>query len=44
MTWALSVPLLPEESLSSWLVRAALRQGCDHRGYLANMAYMDEGH
>lgn len=29
MTWALSVPLLPEESLSSWLVRAALRQGCD---------------
>ncbi|HBA00211.1 MAG TPA: hypothetical protein DCX04_13645, partial [Halomonas sp.] len=27
MTWALSVPLLPEESLSSWLVRAALRQG-----------------
>lgn len=29
MPWALSVPLLPEESLSSWLVRAALRQGCD---------------
>lgn len=29
MPWALSVPLLPEESLSSWLVRAAMRQGCD---------------
>lgn len=29
MPWALSVPLLPEESLSSWFVRAALRQGCD---------------
>lgn len=29
MPWALNVPLLPDESLSSWLVRAALRQGCD---------------
>lgn len=29
MPWALNVPLLPDESLSSWLVRTALRQGCD---------------
>jgi hypothetical protein len=27
--WARSVPLLPNELLSSWLVRAALAQGCD---------------
>lgn len=27
--WAIRVPLQDEESLSSWLVRAALRQGCD---------------
>ncbi|NWN84126.1 MAG: TniQ family protein [Halomonas sp.] len=29
MSWALRVPLLADESLSSWLARAALRQGCD---------------
>lgn len=29
MPWALRVPLLPDESLSSWLTRAALKQGCD---------------
>ncbi|MGE4534547.1 TniQ family protein [Halomonas sp.] len=29
MPWTLGVPLLADESLSSWLVRAALRQGCD---------------
>jgi len=27
--WAVPVPLLPDELLSSWLVRAALTQGCD---------------
>lgn len=27
--WAISVPLLPGEIISSWLVRAALTQGCD---------------
>ncbi|WP_459937771.1 TniQ family protein [Desulfonatronum parangueonense] len=27
--WTIQVPLLPEETLSSWLVRAALSQGCD---------------
>ncbi len=27
--WALPVPLLPDELLSSWLVRAAFAQGCD---------------
>ena len=27
--WAAPVPLLPDESLTSWLVRAALVQGCD---------------
>lgn len=27
--WAIPVPLLPDELLSSWLVRAALAQGCD---------------
>lgn len=29
MPWTLQVPLLADESLSSWLARAALRQGCD---------------
>lgn len=29
MPWALPVPLLADELLSSWLARAALRQGCD---------------
>lgn len=29
MTWTIRVPLLADESLSSWLARAALRQGCD---------------
>lgn len=29
MPWTLRVPTLADESLSSWLVRAALRQGCD---------------
>lgn len=29
MPWTLRVPLLADESLSSWLTRAALRQGCD---------------
>ncbi len=29
MPWSLAIPLQPDESLSSWLVRAALRQGCD---------------
>lgn len=29
MPWAIPVPLLPDESLSSWLARAALLQGCD---------------
>lgn len=29
MPWTLRVPLLVDESLSSWLARAALRQGCD---------------
>ena len=27
--WAIPVPLLPDELFSSWLVRAALIQGCD---------------
>ena len=27
--WAIPVPLLPDEIFSSWLVRAALTQGCD---------------
>lgn len=27
--WAVPVPLLPDEIISSWLVRAALAQGCD---------------
>jgi len=27
--WAVLCPLLPDEALSSWLVRAALAQGCD---------------
>lgn len=27
--WAIRVPLLPDEIISSWLVRAALTQGCD---------------
>ena len=27
--WVIKVPLLPNELLSSWLVRAALTQGCD---------------
>lgn len=27
--WAIFVPLLPDEIISSWLVRAALTQGCD---------------
>lgn len=27
--WAVRVPLLPDEIISSWLVRAALVQGCD---------------
>ncbi len=27
--WVRSVPLLPDEIISSWLVRAALAQGCD---------------
>lgn len=29
MSWAIPVPLQPDETLSSWLVRAALLQGCD---------------
>lgn len=29
MPWALAVPILNDELLSSWLARAALRQGCD---------------
>lgn len=29
MPWTIRVPLQPDESLSSWLARAALRQGCD---------------
>lgn len=29
MTWAIRVPIQHDESISSWLVRAALRQGCD---------------
>jgi len=28
-TWAVPAPLLPDELFSSWLVRAALAQGCD---------------
>lgn len=28
-SWAVPVPLLPDELFSSWLVRAALAQGCD---------------
>lgn len=27
--WAIDIPFLPDELLSSWLVRAALTQGCD---------------
>lgn len=27
--WAIPVPVLPDEIISSWLVRAALAQGCD---------------
>lgn len=27
--WAIPVPLLPDEIISSWLVRAAFTQGCD---------------
>lgn len=27
--WAVAVPILPNEIVSSWLVRAALTQGCD---------------
>ena len=27
--WGVPVPLLPDEIISSWLVRAALKQGCD---------------
>lgn len=27
--WVLSVPIMPSETLSSWLTRAALTQGCD---------------
>jgi hypothetical protein len=29
MSWSIPVPLQPDETLSSWLVRAALLQGCD---------------
>jgi len=29
MPWTIPVPILPDESISSWLARAALRQGCD---------------
>ena len=29
LRWVRSVPLLPDEIISSWLVRAALAQGCD---------------
>lgn len=29
MQWILPVPILPDETLSSWLTRAALAQGCD---------------
>lgn len=29
MPWAIPVTLLPDESISSWLARAALMQGCD---------------
>ncbi|NYS76586.1 TniQ family protein [Halomonas glaciei] len=29
MPWTLRVPLLADEALSSWLAKAALRQGCD---------------
>lgn len=29
MPWSIRVPLRPDESLSSWLARAALLQGCD---------------
>jgi len=27
--WTINIPLLPDEIISSWLVRAALTQGCD---------------
>jgi hypothetical protein len=27
--WAIRVPMMPDEIISSWLVRAALTQGCD---------------
>jgi len=29
MPWAIRVPLLPDESIASWLARVALTQGCD---------------
>jgi len=29
MPWTIAVPLLADESISSWLARAALAQGCD---------------
>jgi len=29
MPWTIRVPLLPDESIASWLARAALAQGCD---------------
>lgn len=29
LRWAIVAPLLPDEIISSWLVRAALMQGCD---------------
>lgn len=29
MPWSIPAPLLPDESISSWLARAALTQGCD---------------
>lgn len=29
MPWSIAVPLLESESISSWLTRAALAQGCD---------------
>ena len=29
MPWTIPVPLLPDESISSWLTRAALTQGCE---------------
>ncbi len=29
MAWTIHTPLQPDESMSSWLIRAALHQGCD---------------